>query len=76
MASFTVTVNGTEPAAVGVPLKTHMVLYVRVEGNPVALQVNGDVPPLAVSACEYATPTVAFGSVVFVIVNVAPMVIV
>ncbi len=54
---MTVTLTVLVPAAVGVPLITPAVLIVRPAGRPVAVQVYGDVPPLAASVALYDVPT-------------------
>jgi len=62
-----------DPPAVGVPDSRPAVVSVRPAGNAPAEMVKlyGDVPPDAVTVCEYAEPTVGAGSVVCVTVTVA-----
>src|SRR5207244_323684 len=79
--SFTVTLNETVPEPlVGVPLITPVAAFrVSPTGSvPVATVqlLYGGRPPAAVNCAEYAVPTVAFGSVVVVILTRAAMVIV
>jgi hypothetical protein len=71
-ASFTCTVNGAVPAAVGVPEITPVdATRLNPAGNVPALtlQLYGVVPPLACSAVEYAVPAVPPGSDVVVTVG-------
>jgi hypothetical protein len=64
--SFTVTVNEYVPAAVGVPPITPLEEFnVSPGANAPLLTVQlryGGVPPLALNACEYATPATPLGS--------------
>ena len=58
------------PAADVVPEMTPVEgAILRPDGKPVADQVRAPVPPVAVTVAEYATPTLALGSVAVVIVN-------
>lgn len=69
LASATCTVKFDVPAAVGVPLMTPAEERVRPAGSVPAdvVHVNGVVPPVAVSVCEYAAFTVPFGRLAVVI---------
>jgi hypothetical protein len=64
LLSVTVAVKFDVLAAVGVPLMVPPALRLSPAGNapPLTLQTFPPVPPLAASACEYAVPTVPFGS--------------
>jgi hypothetical protein len=65
LESFTWIVTETAPAWVGVPLSRPVEEFrvTPVGKDPVAIdQVYGAVPPAAVKAAEYATPTCPFGS--------------
>jgi hypothetical protein len=59
------TVNVNEPPSVGVPVSVPVGSSDKPAGSAptVIANVCGDVPPLAVIDCEYATPTVAAGNV-------------
>jgi hypothetical protein len=72
LLSVTVTVTLAVPAAVGVPLMLPPALRFNPAGSAPLLtaQVYPPVPPLAVSVCEYADPTVPAGNDVVVIVSV------
>lgn len=65
------TVKENVPAAVGVPEITPVVDNVNPAGKlpVVTAQVYGETPPVATRDAEYATPILAAGSVVVVIVN-------
>src|SRR5579872_4248472 len=77
LLSFTCTVKLEVPAAVGVPLSCPAVLRANPAGNVPLVTDHwyGDVPPLAVSVCVYAVPTVPLGTgEVVVIASPAPIV--
>jgi hypothetical protein len=66
--SVTVTVRVAVPAADGVPLITPVEEFnVKPCGVPVICQLWAPVPPVAVSVCEYGTPTMPWLSAVVVI---------
>src|ERR1019366_7716197 len=66
--SVTVTVRVAVPAADGVPLITPVEEFnVKPCGVPVICQLWAPVPPVAVSVCEYGTPTMPSLSAVVVI---------
>jgi hypothetical protein len=64
LESVAVIVNVSDPPAAGVPLRTPALVSDMPAGSPLAVNVYGDVPPLAVIVVDvYATPTVPGGSV-------------
>jgi hypothetical protein len=72
--SFTVIAAVLVPAAVGVPLITPVVALIdSPAGNPVADQLYGVVPPLAVTGPVYALFTVPFGRTEVVMFRPGPV---
>jgi hypothetical protein len=73
LLSATVAVKFAVPAAVGVPVMAPFTARFSPAGSEPLLTVHEypPVPPLAVSACEYAVPIVPFGSDAVVIVSVS-----
>jgi hypothetical protein len=65
----TVTETVEVPAAVGVPVIPPLLLIDNPAGNPVAVHVYGDTPPMAPTEAVYAVPTVPDGREVVVIFN-------
>lgn len=62
--SVTATLTLNVPVCVGVPLIAPVEeANDKPEGRPLAIQCNGDVPPLALSVVEYAWPEVPEGNV-------------
>jgi hypothetical protein len=61
-ASVAVTSKLTAPAEGGVPLSVPSGPSVSQPGNPLAVQVNGPMPPLTGSAKVYALPWIAVGT--------------
>src|SRR5947209_448963 len=71
LLSWTVTVKLNVPATVGVPNTAPVVALILMPfGSPVANQLYGVWPPVAVTACcaAYPTPTVAVGGLSAVVV--------
>jgi hypothetical protein len=64
--SFTVTVTVEAPTAVGVPVMAPLLLMDNPAGSPVALNVRGEVPPLAATVLLYAAPVVPVARVAVV----------
>ena len=63
LASLTRSVKEKVPAVVGVPVMVFPVMSSPAGSAPAEIvQVYGVVPPVAVRDCEYAAPTVPFGS--------------
>jgi hypothetical protein len=72
--SVTVMTTVLVPPAAGVPVICPAALIVRFAGKPVALNVYGAVPPLAVTDVVYGAPATPLGSDVVLITKAAPMV--
>src|ERR1035437_5485799 len=66
-ASFTVTTRVAAPGAVGVPEMAPAADMLRPAGSPLALKVNGGVPPDAAKDAESAVPAVPLGAEAVVI---------
>src|SRR5689334_12576583 len=63
LASVTVTRRLKSPLSVGVPPSAPTSCITRPAGTPVAVNVYGGVPPVALTACEYGYATVQSGNV-------------
>lgn len=73
--SVTLTVKLDDPAAVGVPAIVPPERLSPAGSDPVATdQVYGGDPPVALSACEYPTPTMPTGNEDVVIVNAGELI--
>jgi hypothetical protein len=72
--SVTVTVTAYVPPVFGVPVMVPPVDIDNVDGRPLAVQVSGELPPVADSGVLYARPDEPFGRAPVVIDNAGAIV--